>query len=137
VGYLICLPNGYHDITFPDKEITSYTQVPPTSPQPVTFQLPQILEEQILIEALRTEENPKNLQLLLWTIITYIYDNIDMESNFPNVIIGIILSHVVGADPWPSDVTMTSLHVFKELSHLYAEYNKGKVGFFFKLNLFF
>ena len=79
------------------------------------------------MEALKTEENSKNLQLLLWTVTTYIFENIEWESNFPNVFIGIILSHLAGAEPWPSDVTMTSLQVFRELSHLYSAYKMGKV----------
>ena len=74
---------------------------------------------------IETEENSKNLQSLLWTITSYIYENITSESNFPNNVVSMILSNIASL-AWAPEVILTSLQVISELSHLWSIFRKEK-----------
>jgi hypothetical protein len=84
------------------------------------------MEENILLEGLRTEENPQNIRNLLWTVLVYICENITPDSNFPNVFVNLLLSQITAADAWPQEVVLATLNVFGEMAKIYPSFRKDK-----------
>eukprot|EP01118_Nematostelium_gracile_P013339 TRINITY_DN5017_c0_g1_i2.p1 TRINITY_DN5017_c0_g1~~TRINITY_DN5017_c0_g1_i2.p1 ORF type:complete len:704 (+),score=170.77 TRINITY_DN5017_c0_g1_i2:298-2112(+) len=78
------------------------------------------------MEALKSEDNPINLQNLFWTGVAYINENRETESNFPNIFIPFLLHLVVQPEKSPMEVTLSALSVMSELAPLFQSFKKGK-----------
>lgn len=105
--------------------INSYSEVS-VHVSPWTSQLALVMDGEILLEALRTEENPTNIQLLFWVTAVYIYENISVENNFPNLFVTLLLHQIMAPDTWTLEVVLSALNVLTDLANLYSLFKKDK-----------
>lgn len=75
----------------------------------------------MLLKGLKTETNPQNTEMLLWLLLTHLYETIDDNSDFAHLMIDTILSKIKSMALWPYKVTLTA---FKVLSTMTQFYNK-------------
>lgn len=85
-----------------------------------------ILDGEILLEALRTEENSNNINMLFRLTTSYIYENITTESPFPNLFVTLLLHQIMSPEAWSNEVIHNALHVLGELANLYHLFKKEK-----------
>jgi hypothetical protein len=82
----------------------------------------------ILIEGLKTEDDSNNRQLLLWTICSYLYENIEFPElkDFPHTLTQFLLNRVT-SNAWSQDDSLHALGILSELTNIFQfirQYNK-------------
>ncbi|PRP82956.1 rap/ran GTPase-activating protein [Planoprotostelium fungivorum] len=76
-----------------------------------------VIENGLLRLAIRNEDNPQNLQILLWMACSYLYENASAENPFGSLVLKDLLSYVADRS-WAEPETLTAIKVIGELSHL-------------------
>lgn len=112
LGTFLCLPHHYGSLKF--NESATYT------PDKLgTFWEIQGTLKTLLIEAIRTEDDSTNRQMLMWTVVTYLYENIqfveckDLASSFIT-----LLLNKIANNQWPLEDNLQALNVLSEMSNL-------------------
>lgn len=85
-----------------------------------------VLDGEILLEALRTEEATSNINMLFRVTTCYIYENITIDSPFPNLFATLLLHQIMAPEAWNSEVILNALNVLGELANLYPLFKKEK-----------
>lgn len=117
IGNFICLPHHYGTLKF--NEFT------PTGPGINTYWEVQSAVKNILLEALKSEDDSGNRATELWLYYSFLMENVefpdcrDAIQNFPFFIIGKLT-----ANQWPVDDLSKALEVLSELSSLYPSIKK-------------
>eukprot|EP01119_Soliformovum_irregulare_P014246 TRINITY_DN3888_c0_g1_i5.p1 TRINITY_DN3888_c0_g1~~TRINITY_DN3888_c0_g1_i5.p1 ORF type:complete len:730 (-),score=262.15 TRINITY_DN3888_c0_g1_i5:86-2275(-) len=88
---------------------------------------------QLILEGLKTEEDTKNRQMLLWTATAFLYDNIEHPDlrDFSHNFCTFLLTKVVSGT-WAISDILQGLDVLAEVSNLYQyvnHYNKDTAGY--------
>jgi len=113
LSFLPCLANQFGKLKFPitkeEKErglLGSYSE------------LNLILDGEILLDCLRSETVPANIQNILWIIYVHIFENISAESNFINLVVNYLLHQIMTPLSWEQSALLTALQVLIEISHI-------------------
>lgn len=85
-----------------------------------------VLDTEILLEALRTEDNGNNINMLFRLTSSYIYENITQDSPFPNLFVTLLLHQIMSPEAWNNEVIYNALNVLGELASLYPLFKKDK-----------
>lgn len=87
-------------------------------PELTTYSAVKLHITQLLIKILRTEDNPTNLQALLWCIVLHHYEVLDEGTEFEHNVIDIILTKF-SSNPWAPKVMLSALRTLCAFSQGY------------------
>jgi hypothetical protein len=121
LGTFLCLPHHYTSLKFNESATVPFSPhfflTPPQHTGTYWETLGSL--KTLLMEALRTEEDSTNRQMLMWTIVTYLYENIQFPEckDLAPAFITLLLNKIANQQ-WPLDDNLQALTVLSELANL-------------------
>ena len=82
----------------------------------------------ILLEGLRTEENGRNMQNLLFLYSVFVWDNIGQDSSLPVSFLNLLLHKIMPPHPWPADLVLPALYALTLLANFFDRILQGERG---------
>eukprot|EP01117_Protostelium_nocturnum_P017506 TRINITY_DN7129_c0_g2_i1.p1 TRINITY_DN7129_c0_g2~~TRINITY_DN7129_c0_g2_i1.p1 ORF type:complete len:1189 (+),score=431.02 TRINITY_DN7129_c0_g2_i1:48-3614(+) len=118
LGYLASTSHYYESIFFSNQSsdsslVSKYSEIS------------QALESSIFLDALHSEENPQNCQMILWTCFTYISECITTEKTFPGAFIEDLLIYST-SNLVPENVAITAIKVITAFANLNEKFRTDK-----------
>eukprot|EP01094_Clydonella_sp_ATCC50884_P025433 TRINITY_DN6675_c0_g1_i2.p1 TRINITY_DN6675_c0_g1~~TRINITY_DN6675_c0_g1_i2.p1 ORF type:complete len:1132 (+),score=283.51 TRINITY_DN6675_c0_g1_i2:142-3537(+) len=116
---LVCMPNRFRGV----KLHSTVPDVPhKTLPKLKTYDDMNDHLPVLLVEGLRTEQDNKNRELLMWTSVIYVLENIQDETKISTFLCKFIplLLEKVSDRSWTSGVLTCAFTVFSSISNVYS-----------------
>jgi len=121
IGSLICFPNHFAAPNIVSKGVDEELSNQALVYSELKFQIQSILQK-----ALKSEKNPKNLQMIIWAIVVLIYEEIDHNAEIAIIFIRNMLDIVKTYAPkplkeYPPEVFIAIYEALSTLTQLHAK----------------